>query len=92
MKGINEKLVRRVADREKTYLLRSEAYIGSWENEDPVIVTRTRSDDPQALDGFRYDVCVKDSFFGLYLIMASFWISEEAIRCYDAFVCEREVE
>ena len=62
-----------------------EDYIGSRENMEPVVITRTPEDwEPQAEEGYRFDLMVLQGSTGEYWRLASFWHSGPAVAAYDA--------
>ena len=62
-----------------------EDYVGSRENMEPVVITRTPEDwEPQAEEGYRFDLMVLQGSTGEYWRLASFWHSGPAVAAYDA--------
>ena len=72
-----------------------EDYVGSCENMEPVVITRTPEDwEPRAEEGYRFDLMVLQGSTGEYWRLASFWHSGQAVAAWEALerACKLELE
>lgn len=73
----------------------TEDYVGSRDNMEPVVVTRTPDDwEPRAEEGYRFDLMVLQGSTGEYWRLGSFWQSGQAVAAWEALerACKLELE